>query len=298
MISHVVLLVRQKICDEYAEKDRRVRVFHKENGGVSSARNLGIDNARGEWICFVDSDDWVEKSYLHDFGLDKCEADFYLQGYKVYKDNEIIREHRFCKNHISIVSLKSCFIEAEYKNILNSPWCKLFRGDILRKYRIYYDQKISYGEDHLFVLVYMLHIDILASSPNVSYNYTQDGDVSLSRRLVPPKEMLHYLVEINKHQIEIENAIGYTENLHKVICQRTYENMIATVKSIVKTKSIKIKYFHETRTAFRTLGYGFFGLRFHHKCLQYAFLHFPIIVSYVLFNVYISISEMRLKAKG
>ena len=53
-----------EICDEYAQQDSRVKVFHKENGGVSSARNLGLDNARGEWIVFVDSDDWVDEEYL------------------------------------------------------------------------------------------------------------------------------------------------------------------------------------------------------------------------------------------
>ena len=53
-----------KICDAYAEKDSRIRVFHKENGGASSARNLGLDKARGEWITFVDSDDFVEKDYF------------------------------------------------------------------------------------------------------------------------------------------------------------------------------------------------------------------------------------------
>ena len=53
-----------EICDEYAAKDSRVWVFHKENGGVSSARNLGLDNAQGEWISFIDSDDWVEVDYL------------------------------------------------------------------------------------------------------------------------------------------------------------------------------------------------------------------------------------------
>ena len=47
------------ICDEYATQDSRIRVFHKENGGVSSARNLGLDYARGEWITFVDSDDYI-----------------------------------------------------------------------------------------------------------------------------------------------------------------------------------------------------------------------------------------------
>ena len=53
------------ICDKYAEQDSRVRVFHKENGGVSSARNQGLDNAKGEWITFVDSDDWVDREFFN-----------------------------------------------------------------------------------------------------------------------------------------------------------------------------------------------------------------------------------------
>ena len=52
-----------EICDEYAVKDSRVRVFHKENGGVSSARNVGLGNAVGEWVTFVDSDDWIDQDF-------------------------------------------------------------------------------------------------------------------------------------------------------------------------------------------------------------------------------------------
>ena len=55
-----------RICDEWAEKDERVRVIHVENGGVSRARNLGIDAAHGEYICFVDSDDWIEADYFEE----------------------------------------------------------------------------------------------------------------------------------------------------------------------------------------------------------------------------------------
>lgn len=55
------------ICDEYALKDMRIRVFHKENGGVSSARNLGLDYALGKWITFVDSDDWTFNCWLENF---------------------------------------------------------------------------------------------------------------------------------------------------------------------------------------------------------------------------------------
>ena len=58
------------ICDEYAAKDARVRVFHKEIGGVSSARNVGLDHAQDEWITFVDSDDYIEeKEYVYTRGL-------------------------------------------------------------------------------------------------------------------------------------------------------------------------------------------------------------------------------------
>ena len=52
-----------EICDSYAQKDSRVRVIHKINGGVSSARNIGLDEAKGEWITFVDSDDWVHEDF-------------------------------------------------------------------------------------------------------------------------------------------------------------------------------------------------------------------------------------------
>lgn len=52
-----------RICDEYANKDARIQVFHKKNGGVSSARNIGLEHAQGEWITFVDSDDWLDLKY-------------------------------------------------------------------------------------------------------------------------------------------------------------------------------------------------------------------------------------------
>ena len=55
-----------KMCDDWAKKDKRIKVIHKENGGVSSARNIGIDKSKGEWITFVDADDWIEKTYIED----------------------------------------------------------------------------------------------------------------------------------------------------------------------------------------------------------------------------------------
>ena len=69
------------ICDKYAEQDSRVRVFHKENGGVSSARNVGLDNAKGEWVTFCDSDDWVENCWLDTFVENSENTDLVVQGF-------------------------------------------------------------------------------------------------------------------------------------------------------------------------------------------------------------------------
>lgn len=70
------------ICDEYAAKDSRVRVFHKENGGVSSARNLGLDNAVGDYIAFCDADDYVSEDWLKCFADAVIDSlDIAFQGY-------------------------------------------------------------------------------------------------------------------------------------------------------------------------------------------------------------------------
>lgn len=71
-----------KICDESAAKDSRIRVFHKENGGVSSARNMGLNNAQGEWITFVDSDDYlIEHSGFNLLARTDIEADLIVYSF-------------------------------------------------------------------------------------------------------------------------------------------------------------------------------------------------------------------------
>ena len=79
------------ICDEYAKKDNRIKVFHKENGGVSSARNIGLDNASGEWLAFIDPDDAVDKEYLSLPEL--CKADVIEKSFIVYDEQNNIIQH-------------------------------------------------------------------------------------------------------------------------------------------------------------------------------------------------------------
>lgn len=177
------------ICDEYAQKDSRIKVFHKENGGVSSARNYGIEKATGEWICFVDSDDWLESTYLEDFDISGGQ-DLLLQGYK----------KKFNKGNLKCFGFEDCKCETfpeilaytELHYIINSPCFKLFKKQIINENNIKFDKNTSYGEDHLFVLDYLMHINSINYSYQYGYIYTVGMSDSLNHRIVPLKEILYY----------------------------------------------------------------------------------------------------------
>lgn len=147
-----------KICDEYAEEDSRIRVFHKENGGVSSARNMGLDNARGEWIYFSDADDVIKTDGLQ-LLLDgvKDGVKFVMAGYEIYDETETLIYG--CKKSTDrIVTSYDCLlymfkpIDYPYHGYL---WCKLFYARIIKKRLLRFDEKISFNEDRLFIVQYL-----------------------------------------------------------------------------------------------------------------------------------------------
>lgn len=170
-----------EICDEFAVKDNRIKVFHQENAGVSAARNKGIENAKGEWINFIDSDDYVEKNYLNDFVVNlKPNVNLYLQGMLgLMKDGRFVTVIDY-KTHSEID--RNTFLKSY--NIMPfffGPTCKLFRKEIIEKNRIRFDESISVGEDTLFNLDYLKLLNeklILIDSKNYIYRNT---DSSLSK---------------------------------------------------------------------------------------------------------------------
>ena len=143
-----------KICDEYARQDGRVRVFHKKNGGVSSARNLGIDKASGEWMLFVDSDDLVLPSAL-DF-IETC-----IKKYNVNCDFFLFK-HQCGGEHVNIPFSPEVTVDEFLMNMLSykvvsSPWAKLYRTVYVKKIR--FNQNLRIGEDLLFNVEYVSLID-------------------------------------------------------------------------------------------------------------------------------------------
>lgn len=157
------------ICNEYAKQDARVRVFHQENRGVSEARNLGIEKARGEWISFIDSDDYIDKDYfeacLEDenvdliyFGFTACFEEGSRTSYFLSKDlpNDYIY---FLKKN----QQKYCHF--------GYTWNKFFKLDIIKNHHLCFCANLSMHEDELFTLQYCEYVKTVRTSLKAGYFY-------------------------------------------------------------------------------------------------------------------------------
>ena len=150
-----------QMCDSYAEKDSRIRVFHKENGGVSSARNLGLNEAQGEWICFVDSDDELlpEGLQIMADGVSK-EVDMVMAGYYEFEGETLLTDtSKYGKD--GLISRNDALLMMYPSSSLvymGYSVAKLFRRSLVLSKSLLFDDHIKIKEDTLFVVEYLCSI--------------------------------------------------------------------------------------------------------------------------------------------
>ncbi len=194
------------ICDEYALKDSRIRVFHKKNEGVSIARNLALDNASGDWIAFVDSDDSVKESWLSDYvrEIEKSpNAGLIYQGMIklidgveylglplesiLFKEDEIVEAYTYLDRKVEIFGF-TC--------------SKIYRADIFQQNNFRFDENISFCEDLDLTLRFLHKVDSIAVVNKFNYIYTFDRNSSLSW-VNKSYDILSNLADITNSQLEI-----------------------------------------------------------------------------------------------
>ena len=154
------------ICDEYAAKDERIRVFHKENGGISSARNVGLNYAQGEWIFFVDSDDSLPKTSLESLLSRSSDANIIVGGFFFVfggdKIVETLKEPKFISRDLDRK------IPTAY---MATVWGKLFK----RKICPMFDERVRFAEDTLFILSCVRETDRIKLVDDTVYTYNNDA---------------------------------------------------------------------------------------------------------------------------
>ena len=162
-------------CDQYVNSyPDRIKVFHKKNGGLSSARNLGISVASGEYIAFPDPDDWVEPHYVSSFlELSDSSYDLICTGYYVDFDNREIpalseRVPEIMERHIA----QSALMRPDYMS--GFAWNKIFRLDIIHKYNLKFMDDVGTTEDLDFAFRYLEYCQTAIFAPSVrTYHYYQ-----------------------------------------------------------------------------------------------------------------------------
>lgn len=158
------------LISRYAEQDGRVVAISKANGGVSSARNAGLDRAGGEYVCFVDADDTVEEGYLQGLLDAMGEADLAVCG--IFRGSE--------EKWVSLSPPQATVKLEDFKKdittygfylIQNPPWNKLYKRELIEAHHLRFDEKMTCMSDHRFNLEYLPHCSMIAMTSARLYHY-------------------------------------------------------------------------------------------------------------------------------
>ena len=226
------------ICRKMAKNDNRIEVYHQSNSGVSIARNRGLDVAKGEYVVFVDSDDYIHHEALEqilsstpmaDLTFYSCFFTFPNGDIKSYTLHDFYVDN-IQKSHEEIIAVKSYFEDIEY---FGYTWNKLLLNSIIQKHHLRFIPNLSYREDEIFTLEYYLYSNSLRTCSIPLYNYIVQQN-SLTTSQANSGQFLLYL----EHIIPLIKKLPYSD-LYRYEIQRIFYLCIYAAKLARREKKFK-----------------------------------------------------------
>lgn len=157
------------IIDEYAVQDLRIKPLHQPNGGVSSARNTGIDNANGEYIIFIDSDDEILHNHIAEF--ENSNSDCIISGLIINREKDMIIDEPSNNETISKHQFANLLNKYSKTLFFRGPYVKAFRRDIIENKKLRFNEQLHWSEDYIFVINYLQFCNTVSLIKNASYIY-------------------------------------------------------------------------------------------------------------------------------
>lgn len=168
------------MLDKYSNLDPRVVVIHKPNGGVSSARNAGIELAKGKYILFVDSDDYIESDYIQTMLINSCSCEWVFSGIRDFAADRADKPFVFPDSIYNLNNENEYFVFINL-GLFNGPFPKLYITSIIKNNNLRFNTEISFAEDREFNLQYMQYVSQVRTMPYIGYNYRGDTPGSLAK---------------------------------------------------------------------------------------------------------------------
>lgn len=209
----------KEICLQHSEKNPKIKYIEIENNGVSNARNLGVSMAKGEYICFIDSDDEYDSKFLETMVRQIEEKKLVVCAYdRINEKNGNIREIKVNKD-INTKKIKQQ-IEILQSNLLfNQVWNKIYSKNIIKENNIKFDKNLSIGEDYVFNIEYIKYIESIEYIDKILYKYyTKETGLSLLKRDNKLKIKLENWKKNKKLYIEKGWNLEYLYNQYIQIC--------------------------------------------------------------------------------
>lgn len=222
-----------EICDRFREKDSRIVVIHKKNGGQSEARNIGIDIATGEYITFIDSDDYVTKDYIH-FLLSlilENDAEISIASfYYVVSNKEINNETKEFAVMSPEIAIKRMLLDDGFDM---GPWAKMYKTEFFRKIKF---PEGKFFEDSLTTYQIFAESNKIVFESKAVYYYINHEDSTVNQSFSPKKLDL---IEMNK---EMEKFIAKKyPNLTLEAHRRVVWAYFSTLNQVLKSEDLNIK---------------------------------------------------------
>ncbi|MGG0237744.1 glycosyltransferase [Bacillus rhizoplanae] len=227
-----------EICEEYVKKDSRIRVIHKENGGLSSARNAGIELASGKYIVFIDPDDEINKNYftkLYRIAEDNnCDA--VVCGYKTVPNSNIIIPNFKLNTVMNGREFVLSSSNIHSNNDLCFVWRYMYNLSIIKDKNIRFNEQVFIGEDVIFNLEFLLESKRAYAISESLYLYTVNNPNSLMRIPYKPKLesslLLQYKIRKDLSQkFNLLNSEHYKKDMANYYINNIYRLMIDNLKN-------------------------------------------------------------------
>lgn len=226
------------LCDKFAESDQRIVTRHIKNGGVSNARNLGIKLSQGEYICFIDSDDWIDSNYLQTL-LNSSDADLSAVSLICEFTDKTI-SHKFSKSGLFRGDNLSSYYNENLSGLVAlSPCGKLYRKEVIIDNDILFPANISFAEDAIFNINYYLKCKSIYLNKETLYHYRMTGSGLTSNSVSHHKEFEHTLKIILLLIEELNKISNYSLDTKEIGSALTLQFFIREFKYAIAMRHRK-----------------------------------------------------------